>query len=99
MLQPVVNQYFMPINFEKLMSRNPFEYDRMLNSKGQVILFLESPTRGDEAPVICACPELGLAAYSCFFETDDMMADHGEYEPWFSEKGTLKFGELGDPNE
>ena len=85
----------MPINFEKLMSRNPFEYDRMLNSKGQVILFLESPTRGDEAPVICACPELQKADYSGFFETDDMLASHGEYMPWFDDEGALQIGDLG----
>ena len=87
----------MPINFEKLMSHNPTEYDRMVNSKGQEIIFLEHPIMGDEAPVICACMELKKAAYSGFFETDDMMADHLEYEPWFDDEGRLNIGELG-PN-
>jgi hypothetical protein len=89
----------MPINFEKLMSLNPYLIDRMINSKGQEIHFLEHPTRGDEEQVICACPALGVAAYSGFYETDDMLAEHGEYEPWFDEQGRFQLADLGNPNE
>jgi len=85
----------MPINFDKLMSHNPSEYDRMINSKGQLILFLEHPTLGDEAEVICACPELCKADHSGFFDLDDMKADHLEYEPWFDDEGRLNIGDLG----
>ena len=85
----------MAISFEKLMSKNPFEYGRFVNSIGQEILFLEHPTRGDEAEVICACPELQKADYSGFFETDDMLASHGEYMPWFDDEGALQIGDLG----
>jgi hypothetical protein len=84
------------LNYSKLMAKNPTEYDRMLNSKGQVILFLESPARGDEAPIICVCHELKLAAYSGFYETDDMIALETDYEPWFCvETNTLQIGNLG----
>ena len=66
-----------------LMKNNPTEYDRMTNSLNQVIRLVEHPTLGDEAPVMCMCDELKLAAYSDFYETGDMMADHKEYEPIF----------------
>jgi hypothetical protein len=69
--------------YEKLMEYNPTVYDKMINSLGQEIEFVEHPTKGDETFVICVCHELKLAAYSCFFETTDMMEDHKEYEPTF----------------
>ena len=81
------------INYEKLMSYNPTEYDRMTNSKGQKIIFVEHPTRGDEYPVIAVCHELKLAYVTDFFDLDDMMADHKEYEPSF-ENGKLLIGEF-----
>jgi hypothetical protein len=71
------------INYEKLMSHNPTVYGEMTNSKGQQIVFVEHPLKGDEAEVIAVCHELKLADYTTFFELDDMMADHGEYEPVF----------------
>jgi hypothetical protein len=80
------------MNYQKLMSWNPTVYDEMINSKGQKITFVEHPTRGDEYPVIVVCHELEFAATTDFFETDDMMASHGEYEPWFSDKGELEIG-------
>ena len=73
------------------MSQNPTKYGQMTNSLGQLIEFYEHPTRGEVAPVICACHELQLADYSGFFETDDMTADHGEYEPSFV-NGELQIG-------
>jgi hypothetical protein len=48
---------------------------------------------GDEAMVVCICHELELADYSTFYETDDMMADHKEYEPAFID-GDLYMGEF-----
>jgi len=71
------------INYEKLMNLDPTLYEEMINSLGQTISFYEHPTRGDEAEVICVCHDLKLATYSGFYETDDMMSDHGEYEPKF----------------
>lgn len=82
------------MDYKKLMDWNPTEYDRMINSKGQEIVFYEHPTRGDEEFVICVCHKLKLAEYSDFFETDDMMAEHGDYEPWFDESDKLRIGEL-----
>ena len=75
------------------MGYNPTSYGKITNSKGQEIEFYEHPIRGDEAEVICVCHELKLAQYSTFFETDDMEAEHGEYEPSFSD-GLLYIGEL-----
>ena len=65
------------------MSHNPTVYGEMTNSKGQQIVFVEHPYLGDETEVIAVCHELKLADYTTFFELDDMMADHGEYEPVF----------------
>lgn len=75
------------------MSHNPTQYGEMVNTKGQKITFYEHPLRGDEAEVICVCHELQLAAYSTFFELDDMTAEHGEYEPSFQD-GKLLIGEF-----
>lgn len=71
------------INYEKLMSYDPYEYHRMINSIGQEIVFYEHPTTGDDSEVIVACHELKLAAYSTFYDTADMLADHKDYEPKF----------------
>lgn len=71
------------LNYTKLMEHNPTEYERMVNSLGQEIVFYEHPTKGDEAEVLCVCHELKLASYSGFMETDDMLQDHLEYEPSF----------------
>ena len=79
------------MNYEKLMSDNPTSYGKIINSKGQEIEFFEHPFRGDEAPVICVCHKLKLAETSTFFETDDMEAEHREYEPTF-EDGLLFIG-------
>jgi len=79
------------MNYKKLMEHNPTEYDRMINSKGQEIVFYEHPLRGDEFPVIIVCHELELADYTDFMETTDMMADHKEYEPSFI-NGQLQIG-------
>ena len=67
----------------------------MTNSLGQEIVFVEHPTKGDECPVICVCHSLELAEVSTFFELDDMMADHKEYEPTF-ENGKLLIGGMED---
>jgi hypothetical protein len=79
------------MNYKKLMEHNPTEYDRMINSYGQEIVFYEHPLKGDEFPVIIVCHELELADYTDFMETTDMMAEHKEYEPSFI-KGQLHIG-------
>ncbi len=79
------------LNYKKLMALKPTSYGVYVNSLGQTIDFLEHPLKGDEAEVICACHELELADYSSFFETDDMIQDHREYEPTFVE-GKLLIG-------
>lgn len=81
------------MNYNKLISFNPTEYGRMINSKHQEIIFVEHPFRGDEYPVIAVCHKLGLAGCTDFFDLDDMIADHKEYEPWFDENGELIIGQ------
>jgi hypothetical protein len=81
------------LNYKKLMSLNPTVYGKLTNTAGQVIEFVEHPVHGDEAMVICVCHELELADYSTFYETDDMEADHKEYEPSFID-GDLYIGEF-----
>jgi hypothetical protein len=81
------------LDYKRLMELNPTEYDRMVNSLGQEIIFVEHPIRGDEAEVICVCHDLKLAHYSSFFDLEDMMADHKEYEPSFKE-GKLFIGDF-----
>ncbi|SHH86897.1 hypothetical protein SAMN05444481_13624 [Flavobacterium frigidimaris] len=71
------------LNYENLIKNNPTVYDEMINSLEQKITFVEHPTKGDEVPIICICHELKLASYSDFFELDDMLAGHKEYEPVF----------------
>lgn len=73
----------MKLNYAKLTALEPTIYGHMTNSIGQLIEFVEHPTRGDEYPVICICHELQIAVASDFWELDDMTADHGEYEPIF----------------
>jgi len=80
------------MNYEKLISYDPTEYGSMINSQGQKIVFVEHPLKGDEYPVIAVCHELKRAEVTDFFELDDMMAEHGEYEPWFDEDGELIIG-------
>ena len=81
------------INYEKLMSKNPTEYERFTNSKGQEIVFGEDPIEGCDAPIICVCHELKLASSSDFYETDDMLESHKEYEPSF-EDGKFWIGDM-----
>ena len=81
------------INYDKLMKNNPTEYGRIVNKAGQEITFYEHPLRGDEAPVIVVCHELQLAEHSDFYETDDMAAEDGEYQPSFID-GKLFIGEF-----
>lgn len=86
----------MKLNFKKLNDFGPTIYDEMVNAKGQKVLFVEHPTHGDEYPVIVMFPDLELAFCSDFFETDDMMADHKEYQPWVNENNELICGYNGE---
>lgn len=83
----------MKYNYEKLMAHNPTSYGAHINQDGQTIEFYEHPVRGDAAMVICVCHELKLAEDSAFFETDDMIASHREYEPSFLD-GHLFIGDM-----
>lgn len=83
------------MNYSKLMAHNPSVYGKMVNSLGQTIEFVEHPLRGDEAEVICVCHELQLAEYSGFYDTEDMTAEHGEYEPAFID-GVFHIGGFSD---
>ena len=80
------------MNYKKLMDHNPTVYDTITNSKGQEIDLVEHPIHGDESDVIAICHDLELADHTGFFETDDMLEDHKEYEPSFI-NGELYIGE------
>ena len=80
-------------NYAKLMDHNPTSYGTHVNNLGQTIEFYEHPLKGDSAEVICVCHDLKLAADSGFFETDDMIQDHKEYEPSFQD-GKLWIGDM-----
>tara|TARA_R110002126_G_scaffold4749_2_gene24708 strand:- start:195 stop:437 length:243 start_codon:yes stop_codon:yes gene_type:complete len=79
------------LNYQKLMDKNPTSYGKMINKQGQEIEFFEHPIFGDETEVIVASHELQLASYSTFFDTHDMTAEHGEYQPSFVD-GQLQIG-------
>ncbi len=81
------------MNYEQLMSHKPTSYGKWVNKEGQTIEFYEHPLHGDSAQVICVSHELKLAAYSNFYEIDDMVSDDREYEPSFV-NGELFIGEF-----
>ena len=81
------------IDYKKLMVYNPTSYGIIRNKLGQKIEMLEHPLKGDESDIIVVCHELELAAYSGFFDTADMKASHGEYQPSFK-NGKLYIGEF-----
>jgi hypothetical protein len=69
------------LNFKKLQEFEPSVYHEMINSQGHHILFVEHPFFGDEYPVIIMFTEHEKAFNSEFYDLDDMLAEHGEYEP------------------
>lgn len=69
------------LNFDKLMAFEPTVYTEFLNSQGKKVQLCEHPTKGDEAPVLVVFPDEKLAFESDFWDTEDMTAEHGEYEP------------------
>lgn len=69
------------LNYSKIISLNPFEYESFTNSKGQKVVLCEHPVLGDEAEVLVMFPEYQKAFYSGFHDAGDMTADHNEYEP------------------
>jgi hypothetical protein len=77
------------MDYQKLINQNPTSYGKHINSLNQEIEFFECPIEGGDAPVICVCHNLKLASYSTFYETDDMTADHKEYEPTFKDNKLL----------
>ena len=81
------------LNYTKLTEQNPTIYTTFVNSLGQTIDLVEHPTKGDEAQIIAVCHDLKLACYTDFFDTDDMLADHKEYEPKFVD-GLLLHGDF-----
>lgn len=71
------------MNYDKLINLKPTEYGKMTNSLNQEITFYEHPHYGEDSFVIAVCHELKLASNTEFFELDDMIAEHKEYEPLF----------------
>jgi len=81
------------LNYKKLMEAEPTVYGEIVNSLGQSIRLVEHPYDGDSYPIIAVCDELALAASTDFFDLDDMLAEHNEYEPSF-QNGKLFIGEF-----
>lgn len=71
------------LNYQKLMALNPTIYATITNQLGQEIKLIEHPLRGGEAEVIAVNDFYQLAAYTGFFDTDDLLHDSKEYEPMF----------------
>ena len=69
------------LNFAKLEEFEPTIYHEFVNSQGKQIRFVEHPFDGDEYPIIIMFMEDRKAFNSGFYDLDDMLADHGEYEP------------------
>ena len=78
--------------YTKLVENNPTIYATIVNDKGQEIELVEHPFKGDEYPVICICHELKLASASDFFDCYDMLQLHKEYQPYFTNSGSLEYG-------
>jgi hypothetical protein len=84
------------INYDKLMSANPYELDNMVNSYQQKVTFYEHPTQGDESPIIAVCHSMKQAFLTDFFDTEDMLnEDSDEYQPIFTGNDCVCFFELG----
>lgn len=79
--------------YTKLMNNNPTHYGTWINKEGQTIDFYECPFQGGDIQVVCVSHALKLACYSDFYETTDMIQDHREYEPSFT-NGVLYMGEF-----
>lgn len=73
----------MGLSYKKLMEHEPTIYTTIINSLGQRIDLVEHPLKGDESVVIAVCHELQIASYTDFYDLDDMLAEHKEYEPLF----------------
>lgn len=73
------------MNYEKLMAHNPCVYTTFVNSKKQEIELVEHPLKGDEYPVIAVCHKLKKAVTTDFWDTEDITAEHGEYEIVFDD--------------
>lgn len=71
------------LNYKKLVENNPTVYITLINSLKQKIELVEHPIKGDTCEVIAICHEIKKASYTDFYDLDDMLADHKEYEPLF----------------
>ncbi len=78
--------------YEFLKKHNPYVYNSFVNSHKQVVMLVEHPVKGDEVNVIAMFPEKGLAFDTDFFDTEDMLAAHKEYEPKLDDDGSFFIG-------
>ena len=81
----------MRLSYKKLMENEPTIYTTLVNSLGQKIDLVEHPFRGDESAVIAVCHELQIASHTDFYDLEDMLSEHREYEHLFI-NGTLQHG-------
>lgn len=89
----------MAISFNKLMAHQPTVYKESVNSRGQRVLFVEHPLRGDEADVIVVFPDEKFADYSGFFELGEIDEVGGEYEKIYHDGQAVCAFEIGDVPE
>ena len=71
------------IEYKELIEYKADKLGETVNQMGQEVHFYEHPLHGDEYPVIVIFPEYEVAFNSDFFDIDDMIAEHGEYTPYF----------------
>ena len=78
----------MKLDYEWIMEHEPIVYRTIKNSIGQEIKLCEHPLEGDQAPVVAICHGLKLAAFTDFFDCEDMY-EGSDYAPVF-DRGELK---------
>lgn len=84
------------LNYDKLMTRTPYELGSMVNTYQQRVTFYEHPTLGEESPVIAVWHDKQQAFETGFYDLEDMMSEeHDEYHPIFTGDDCVCFWELG----
>jgi hypothetical protein len=76
------------MNYDKIISLQPFVYESSHNALGQNFELLEHPIKGDSSPVLVHFPDDKKLFESDFYDCGDMLTD--EYSPLLID-GVLKY--------
>jgi hypothetical protein len=79
------------ISYDKLMAKNPTEYDRVVNQWNQEVILYEHPTRGDSEQVLAVISN--TAFYTGFYDTDSFY-EGSEYNPILLKDGVAFYYEI-----